>query len=457
MLGFELWIAAPRQARGRLCAGMTIRRVEKAMGEHILTGFGFGPIQAGLFVKEAFESGNFSRLVVAEIDGALVEAVTGNGGAYYVNVARKEGIDAVRVEGVEIFNPGVEADREKLVGAIAESTEIVTSLPSVNFYDAGGANSVAALIAKGLNSGKGQGTIIYTAENNNHAAEILQKCVEGKGGPGAPGSEKVQFLNTVIGKMSQVVTEAGRVKELGLEPIAAGIGRAFLVEEFNHILVTRCGTEGFRPGIEVFVEKGDLLPFEEAKLYGHNAIHALLAYLGAVRGYSTMTELGADGEIMGIGREAFIDESGAALIRKYAGLGDELFTEAGYRGYAEDLLIRMTNPYLTDTIARAGRDPVRKLGYNDRIFGTMGLAMEYGIEPKRMALGAMAGVAAILGGAVENKAPDELRVGDWRSLDVGQIERILKWVWKQEAGKYAGKFIECVFESKERLTAFADR
>ena len=51
------------------------------MAEHIFTGFGFGPIQGGLFVKEAFQSGNFARIVVAEIDQRLVEAVRANKGS----------------------------------------------------------------------------------------------------------------------------------------------------------------------------------------------------------------------------------------------------------------------------------------------------------------------------------------------------------------------------------------
>lgn len=33
------------------------------MAEHVLTGFGFGPVQAGLFVSEAFCSGNFKNFL----------------------------------------------------------------------------------------------------------------------------------------------------------------------------------------------------------------------------------------------------------------------------------------------------------------------------------------------------------------------------------------------------------
>ena len=88
---------------------------------HIFTGFGFGPIQSGLFVKEAFDSGNFDKIVVAEIDQALVEALRASGGSYYVNIARSDCIEAARIEGVELLNPTVPADRAALIEALAES------------------------------------------------------------------------------------------------------------------------------------------------------------------------------------------------------------------------------------------------------------------------------------------------------------------------------------------------
>ncbi len=392
------------------------------MAEHIFTGFGFGPIQAGLFVKEAYQSGNFLRIVAAEIDQSIVDAVRANKGSYYVNVAKADGIEAQKIDGVELLNPNVPKDRQALVEVLAQSTEITTCLPSINFYD-----SIMALIAEGLKNSKAKATIIYTAENHNRAAEILEEAVDKK--ISAISRDRVQFLNTVIGKMSRVVDDVDEIAELKLKTITPGFKRAFLVEEFNRILVTRTRIPHFRPGIEVFVEKDDLLPFEEAKLYGHNAGHSLLGFLGAVKGYTKMTEVKEDGAIMQIGTDAFLKESGAALIKKYANLGDELFTKAGYKNYAEDLLTRMTNPYLADTVARVCRDVVRKLGINERIFGTMQLAIEYGIEPKNMALGAIAGVAILLDKAKEYNLPGDLCFTDWRKLDGSSIENILDWLW----------------------------
>ena len=360
------------------------------MSQHIFTGFGFGPIQSGLFVSEAYASKNFDRIVIAEVDQRLVDTVRANNGRYAVNIANSDGVEIRHIEGIEIYNPTVDADREKLLEALGHSTDICTSLPSVKFFTTG-QHSVAALIAQGLQAKNARATIIYTAENNNHAAEILEENV--KAARSAPFGRPVQFLNTVIGKMSQVITDPAEITAKRIEPIAPGIERAFLVEAFNKILVTQCHLKNFQPGIRVFIEKEDLLPFEEAKLYGHNAIHALLAYLGAQRGCKKMAELANHKDLMDIARRAFLDESGAALCKKHAALGDPLFTPAGYQDYADDLLTRMTNPWLDDTIERAARDPQRKLGLTDRIFGTMAVCLEQGVRPEKMALGAKAGIA----------------------------------------------------------------
>ena len=417
--------------------------------EHIFVGFGFGPIQGGLFVNEAFRSGNFSRIVLAEIDQALVDAVRANNGSYFVNVAKADCIEAVKIDNIELLNPNNNEHRKILLDALAQSTEIATSLPSVSFYSTGANNSVAAIIAEGLQKNTAPATIIYTAENNNRAAEILEQKVKEK--TATPPQHRVQYLNTVIGKMSQVVTDPSKIAQMKLSPIAPGIKRAFLVEEFNHILATRCRLENFRPGIEVFIEKDELIPFEEAKLYGHNAIHALLAYLGAIKGYTKMTELKKDAAIMKIAEEAFLNESGASLIRKYSNLGDSLFTQAGYRAYAEDLLNRITNPYLEDTTARAGRDIVRKLAYNDRIFGTMVVALSQGIEPPNMALGAIAGVAALFNPAWENHLPNEISAEKWQQLSNEEIKNILLWLWNRKTDEYTDRIIQLTQQALPRL------
>ena len=97
---------------------------------------------------------------------------------------------------------------------------------------------------------------------------------------------------------------------------------------------------------------------------------------------------------MALAREAFLEESGAALIARYHGL-DPLFTATGYQAYADDLLARMTNPYLRDRTERVIRDTPRKLSWDDRLVGTMRLALDAGVTPHRLALGAAAALETL--------------------------------------------------------------
>jgi hypothetical protein len=113
-------------------------------------GFGFGPIQSALFLYEAFRSGRFSRFVIAEVDASLVQAVRSSGGRYTINIALPERIEQATVSGVELYNPTVSEDRERILQAIAESDELATSLPSVAFFDKGGQTSVAHALADGF-------------------------------------------------------------------------------------------------------------------------------------------------------------------------------------------------------------------------------------------------------------------------------------------------------------------
>jgi len=354
-------------------------------------GFGFGPIQSGLFAKEAAESGRFDEIVVAEVDGALVEALRRNNDTYTVNVAYADRVEAVNVQGVKLLHLADPNDRRRIRTALSSATEIVTSLPSVDFYTRGGEASVAALIADGLLSNPHGQTIIYTAENNNHAAEILQTAVTAAARVSALHAARrtpnalprpCQFLNTVIGKMSQVSALEGPSP---LQPIVPGLPRAFLVETFNRILVSKITLPGFEPGITAFEEKMDLLPFEEAKLYGHNAIHAALGFLGKNLGACSLADLHGNAAVMATARQAFVHEIGAALVKKHSRLNDPLFTPDGFAAYADDLLERMTNPFLADTIERAIRDPLRKLGADDRIFGAIRQCLAQGIEPAALA------------------------------------------------------------------------
>lgn len=363
-------------------------------GKRTFVSFGFGPITSGLFLYEAAQSGSFDRLVVAEIMPELVNAIRSNGGSYALNVATANGIEVHTIDGVELLNPMDEADRPVLLEALAEAQEISTALPSVNFFDRG-EHSVARLLAKAFEiktKTNGPQAVIYTAENNNHAAEALEQAVSSHLPEELDISGHVQYLNTVIGKMSGVVQDPEQIQSDGLAPMVPNWTRAFLVEEFNRILISKITLDHFERGIQVFAEKPDLMPFEEAKLFGHNATHASLGYWAGKKNLRFMSDCTRFPALIKTATDAFVHESGGSLIDAYHGL-DPLFTPEGYTAYVNDLMERMMNPWLRDQVARVTRDPARKLGWNDRLIGTMRLALRHDIAPARYAMGAAAAIS----------------------------------------------------------------
>ena len=338
----------------------------------VFVGVGLGPIQTGIFMSGACR-GKFDRIVIAEVDDKLRNAINSNGGIVTINTAFADCIKEEVISNVEVYNPNEEAGRAKLVEAAAEACELATALPSVKFFA-----YCAPWMREGFRRQPDRLRFVYTAENNNRAAEELEEAIGEK-------FPNTYYLNTVVGKMSGVVPEAD-CAERKVTKLAPQADRAHLVEAFNRIYISSCPMIEQRQVQNLYV-KNDLLPFEEAKLYGHNAIHFLLGTLGKTAGCEYMSDLTSHPELVALAREAFIRESGAALCKKYAGL-DELFTAEGFQAYAEDLLVRMRNAFLQDAIARITRDLPRKLSWEDRVVGTMRLILSQGEKPMVFAKGA---------------------------------------------------------------------
>ncbi len=397
----------------------------------IFVGFGFGAIQAGLFLYEAARTGAFERLVVAEVVPARVAALREAGGIFRLNIAYADRVEQFAVGPVEIYDPAQEGDRTALIDAVAEAHELTTAIPSVDFYTAAGSGSLHRVLAAGIAQKIERGgpqAVLYAAENHNHAAELLAEAVNDALPVAlrADAGKYVAFLNTVIGKMSGVAA-AGRAPATDrapLAPITPASTDAFLVEAFNRILVSTPhlpvlpGRAPYARSIRVFAEKPDLLPFEEAKLYGHNALHAVAAYLGWYLGLDDMSQLRVRPAALALARQGAVDEAGVALCRRYAGI-DPIFTPAGFGDYVDELLERMVNPYLRDAIARVARDPARKLGWHDRLVGAMRLALAAGLEPQALATGAAAAYACLLA-----ERPDRANLS---------VDRVLDDLWQADA------------------------
>ena len=154
-------------------------------------------------------------------------------------------------------------------------------------------------------------------------------------------------------------------------------------EEGQPVYVDRAAWRGEPPEVPGMVFCDDMEPLYARKLFTSNAGHALLAYLGARRGCEFIHDAA---EVPELRRHLceLLDVARRALARRY---GDE----AAIRAHVERLLTcRFPNRDLADPVARVARDPLRKLGPEERLVGLARLLQSSGLptEPVSRAIGA---------------------------------------------------------------------
>lgn len=352
-------------------------------------GIGAGPIQTGIYVAGAADGG-FDRIVLAEVEPTLVAALKQHH-SITVNTAEADRITTRTYENIEVFNPNDPNDLPQLIEIAKDALAFNTALPATKFY-----KFCAPWMKEAFAQNPAGRRYIYTSENSTTAAADLKVAM----GVEYP---ETYYLDTVIGKMSKVFA-AG---ESELPTLTPGFVKGHLVEAFNTIYTSSApGIE--EVGIQNLFAKADLVPFEEAKLYGHNANHLLLALLAAERGCNSMSEAAKFPEIVEYTLQALLQESGAALCKKYAGV-DEYFEPANWETWARELVRRMISPLLSDAIARVARDLTRKLGWEDRLIGAIRLCQAQGVPCPRLLHGAQI--------ALRFNALDTLLESDWKDRD----------------------------------------
>ena len=222
---------------------------------------------------------------------------------------------------------------------------------------------------------------------NRHSRRNFEsdKVVEGLLKEQLSEEECVLFDQTV----GLVEASIGRMVPVQTDEMKDGNPLRVCVERYGFLPVDKAAFKGGIPEIN------DMVPFEpfdffvKRKLFIHNMGHATTAYLGGLNGYRFIYEAIDDPDIRIVSQNAML-ESAQALSRHYGvNLGD-------IQLHITDLLGRFTNSALKDTCERVGADPTRKLGPSDRLIGSSTLALEEGIQPVFIALGAAAGLKRLL-------------------------------------------------------------
>jgi mannitol-1-phosphate 5-dehydrogenase len=153
-----------------------------------------------------------------------------------------------------------------------------------------------------------------------------------------------------------------------------------VADSYHHLPFDGNANKAKPPEIEGLYPVNNFKAEVERKLFVYNLGHAALAYLGNLKRYTYVHETIADKEFYTVFSGA-LDESSKALLDLYP---DDL-DYVHHQSLRRDIDIRYGNPLLKDTITRVGRDPIRKLGPNDRLIGSLNLCLTQGVYPKRIA------------------------------------------------------------------------
>ncbi|MEP7342170.1 MAG: 2-dehydropantoate 2-reductase N-terminal domain-containing protein [Acidobacteriota bacterium] len=298
------------------------------------------------------------------------EAVVNSINQHGYDVVTKGTVEArIEIRGVRaVMMPG-----EAFAGEVAKADQIYTSVRPDNLPEL--ATILAEAILHRIRSGVKHPLDIFCCENLKNAGSQIERLV---------------FANIPF-QFAQAVQDGVGFNAAISDRIVSG--QEF--EATGRMLITAdAGGDVLFDTLQVKGEFDCQPPFKgvdnfpasiEEKLYILNCGHAVCAYMGFQKGYQYIHEAMADETI----HRAVI----GAMLEGQRALHCKHGRTLHYGNLINELLVSFSNAALMDTIARVGRDPVRKLQSDDRLIGPAKLAYRYGIEPTYLIQGCAAALS----------------------------------------------------------------
>jgi len=325
--------------------------------------FGAGKIGRG-FLGELFNQSGY-EVVFVDIDEKVITHLNKKR-AYQIKIIGNNA-DVIEIKNVR----GISARDQERVGS-----EIATAQIAATAVGARALKAIAPLIAMGLER---RATLkvknplnIIICENLLHSSQILRQYIwkELSTGGRVYAENHLGLVESVVSRMVPVVSE----KEKEKDPLL------ITAEEYATLPVDKKGFTGEIPKIKGIIPCDNLPAYAERKLFTHNTGHALCSYWGYLKGYRYIFEVMQDSKIRNMVLKA-LGESSKALIKRHG------FSTQEHQEYIKDIMRRFNNVALKDSVARGAKDPIRKLGPQERLVGVANLVKEYEIEPEYLAQG----------------------------------------------------------------------
>ncbi len=321
--------------------------------------FGAGNIGRGFIGKLLADSG--VEVIFADVNDKVIDLLKTQQ-SYHVKIV---GDSVNTVE--EVTNvTGINFKDENAVIELFKTVDLVTTAVGPNVL-----KIIAGTIAKGLvarfAAGNNTPLNIIACENMVRGTTFLKEQVFAHLTP-----EQKAKAEELVGLVDSAVDRI-------VPPVQADESDPLLVtvEEFSEWIVDETQFKGQIPAIRGMEKTDNLMAFVERKLFTLNTGHATTSYLGKLKGYRFVKESIED-EAIKADVKATMQESGAVLIKRYG------FAPQAHAAYIEKILKRFANPFLVDDVDRVGREPLRKLSYNDRLIKPLRGTLEYGLPNQHL-------------------------------------------------------------------------
>ncbi|HHV97300.1 MAG TPA: mannitol dehydrogenase [Clostridiaceae bacterium] len=332
--------------------------------------YGAGNIGRG-FIGQLFSQSGY-EVAFIDINPVIIERLNEDK-AYPIRIAardRYEEITVSNVRGVNGFN--IQDVAEEIATADIMATAIgVNALPKIS-------KPIALGLKKRWEKKNFNPLNIIICENLIDANKYMEKLIKAE-----LNEEEIKLFDEYVGLVEASI---GRMVPIMTEEMQEGNPLRVYVEEYCELPVDKDGFKGEIPAIKNMIPYSPFDLYIQRKLFMHNMGHATCAYLGFLKNHTYIWETMENVAIKLITLRALL-ESAIALSVEHNYPLHKLIE------HADDLIYRFSNKLLGDTVARVGKDPVRKLAANDRLVGATRLCLKHGISPSYICLGIAAGYA----------------------------------------------------------------
>ena len=322
--------------------------------------FGAGKIARGFIGHLLYLSG-IEFTFVEKFDG--LTDLMNERGQYTVNILGNEKENCI-VKGAKALKF---SEKEKIAEAIANADAVFNAVGGKNLGE------IVPYLAAGIELKAKRGGYInfVTCENWKQPADILRNGISE-----IISDEAREYFENNVGITEAVIMRSAieSSKELlEKDPLIVN------VQNFWELPVDASRIKGSLPEIKGLKLVESFTGFLERKFYTYNAANGTVSFLGALMGYEKIADAAHDEKILEILDGVYQETARALSLKHNFPLDEQLAFTLTSKNKLQDYTI-------VDFIERNARDPIRKLGKDDRLVGSARLVLSYGITPHNLAI-----------------------------------------------------------------------